>query len=103
MSDQILAEIPSSPVSSTRRRATLAALGAAALATVQRSSGARSAKAGKKAKKVCQKQRGPCEAFVESSCGTNQACISARRPCCGDLAKCKFLAFATCFEAFDGM
>jgi hypothetical protein len=103
MSDQIRTEIPSSPMSSPRRRATLAAIGAVALATVQRSPEARAAKAGKKAKKVCKKQRGPCEAFVESACGTSHACLSARLPCCGDLAKCKFLTFANCFEAFNPM
>jgi hypothetical protein len=103
MIDQSRTEIPCGSMSSLRRRAALAGLGAFALATVQRSSGARAAKAGKKARKRCRRQRGPCEAFIESGCGTSQACLSARLPCCGDLAKCKFLAFATCFEAFNPM
>jgi hypothetical protein len=54
MSDQIRTEIPSSPMSSPRRRATLAAIGAVALATVQRSPEARAAKAGKKSQEGLQ-------------------------------------------------
>jgi hypothetical protein len=81
------------------RRLSLAALGLATLAAMNQPANAGASKAGRKARKKCKRQRGPCAAFVRADCGTNQACLDNTLPCCDLLGRCNFAAFAACFEA----
>ena len=99
MNDQAPDAITPTRTPAMNRRTSLAALGAAAFAARNRT--AKAGKAGKKARKKCEKQRGPCERFIREGCGASQECLAARLPCCRSLEKCKFLAFGTCFEAFE--
>jgi hypothetical protein len=87
------------------RRASLKALGLAALGATAVPSLAQAGKAGKKAKKKCQRQRGQCQTFVETSLCVEPArgagvdvsgegavvvsCVEFFRPCCDFFAQCQ--------------
>jgi hypothetical protein len=79
------------------RRATLQALGAAALgaATAPRAATAKP-KAGKKARKKCKKQVGQCRAVFAECCGDEQECLDAAFACCQNLGTCHAGAFIEC-------
>ncbi|MGH2613988.1 MAG: hypothetical protein ACRDJC_02015 [Thermomicrobiales bacterium] len=86
------------------RRSSLLGLGGAALAAVFTGPAvARAGKAGKKARKKCKKQSGPCQPFVMAICervflpGPNQdLCIEETAACCEFLGRCNATAFFDC-------
>jgi hypothetical protein len=71
------------------RRASLKALGTAALAaTIVPPLAAEAGKAGKKAKKKCKKQVGKCKSAVEERCEGNEKCLFVLLPCCDPYKTC---------------
>lgn len=75
------------------RRGSLRALGGAAMTGVLAAPMAASAgKAGRKAPKRCQRQRGQCLAFVKEFCAPKElpeVCQGFLSPCCADFASCR--------------
>jgi hypothetical protein len=57
-------------------------------------------KAGKEAKKICKRQRGPCEAGVRAFCGELSPCLEGILPCCQVLATCQTTAAVECLATF---
>ena len=85
------------------RRSSVLAMGGAALAAVAGSTVTQAGKAGKKAKKKCKRQRGPCLDTVELVCtelsdpgAELEECIETFTECCGFLAKCQAEKFFEC-------
>lgn len=74
------------------RRASLRVLGGAAVAGALGAPAAASAGyAGKKARRRCQKQRGPCIAAIEDTCASTidpAVCEASLGPCCAHFARC---------------
>lgn len=90
-------------VGSRVRRASIVALGAAALAAVvTRPSPARAGKAGKKAKKKCKRQIGQCQSSIADLCADEPAeCEEVLAPCCTSFKGCQAGAAYQCIV--DGL
>lgn len=89
-------------VGSRGRRASILALGAAALATVARPSPTRAGKAGKKAKKKCKRQIGQCKSSIAALCADEPAeCEKVLAPCCTSFKGCQAGAAYQCIV--DGL
>ena len=91
--------------SSQNRRASLKALGAAAVVAAASSPlAAKAGKAGKKVRKKCRKQGVPCLAFAADMCDALlpdpevAECIELFQPCCSSIQKCNGPAFFECVE-----
>lgn len=104
MTDHAFDAIARHAAAAVSRRSSLLALGGAALAaSAVGPSVARAGKAGKKAKKKCKRQRGPCLDTVELVCAEltdpgaeREQCIETFTECCGFLAKCQAANFFEC-------
>lgn len=81
------------------RRATLLALGGAALvAAPAAAKGGDGAKAGKKARKACKRQGEQCRRLVISICNGDPECIDGQLRCCAFFATCKAAPGFACFD-----
>jgi hypothetical protein len=99
MSEQTLDDLSRGAAPVLNRRFSLAALGAVTLTAMGSPALARKGqaggKAGKRAREICKRQRGPCVEFVRNECA-NQECLKNSLPCCEFLARCNFAAFFNC-------
>lgn len=85
---------------SLSRRASLVALGGAAVTAVLRPSAASAGKVAKKVKRTCKRQIGQCQSSVASFCaGAPAGCEEAMAPCCASFKGCKAGAVYACIFA----
>jgi hypothetical protein len=100
MSEQTFDDRSRCAAPTLNRRFSLAALGAVTLTATGRPvlarKGQAGGKAGKKARDICKRQRGPCAEFVRNTCANNPDCVKDFLPCCECLARCNFAAFFRC-------
>jgi hypothetical protein len=78
------------------RRVALLALGGATATAVAHPLFASAGKAGKKAKKKCQRQEGACRRFFVDVCDTNQSCTEHTNMCCAHFKTCDARAAIEC-------
>ena len=84
------------------RRASLASLSAAGLASLVIPISAQAKKKKKKkfdVNKFCKQQVSQCETAVAVDCGGDPECIAATSLCCEELATCDFAGLFTCLQA----
>jgi hypothetical protein len=106
MNDNTFASITRHAAVTVSRRMSLLALGGAGLTavaaptmaapTMAAPTMAAGGKAGKKAMKLCRRQREQCRAFFVERCQGSQNCLEALLPCCELFAKCSVAAGIEC-------
>jgi hypothetical protein len=101
MNDSTFDSITRHAAVTVSRRMSLLALGGAGLTavaapTMAAPTMAAGGKAGKKAMKLCRRQREQCRAFFVERCQGSQNCLEALLPCCELFAKCSVAAGIEC-------
>ena len=96
MNDNTFDSITRHAAVTVSRRMSLLALGGAGLTAAAAPTMAAGGKAGKKARKLCRRQREQCRAFFVERCQGSQNCLEALLPCCELFAKCSVAAGIEC-------
>ncbi len=102
MMNTMIDELARGAGAAQNRRVALKTLGATALAatagaplTAQAKKGSKS-ESKKKARKLCQRQIGQCEAAVRGICAGSADCEADLIPCCLELGQCDATNFIAC-------
>src|SRR5688500_12141518 len=96
MNDNTFDSITRHAAVTVSRRMSLLALGGAALTAVAAPTMAVAGRAGKKARKLCRRQREQCRAYFVERCQGSQNCLEALLPSCELFANCSVAAGIEC-------